>query len=87
MVSKLLEMHKQRLGDIADDMSERIGHGIAEDMRHGRGGGKPAGSKLPTVHCSDCNIDFTVAPEAQQATCPKCGVVYKRDDYSAPAES
>jgi len=80
--------NKERLAGIADDMSERIGHGIAGEMRHGRGGReqKPSGSNLPTVHCDNCNIDFTVAPEATTATCPKCGTVYERHDQ-APAES
>ena len=81
--------HKERLAGIADDMSERIGHGLADEIRQGRGGAgvKSGGSKLPTVHCSDCNIDFTVAPEAQKATCPKCGAVYARNDLEEPAES
>lgn len=79
--------HKERLAGIADDMSERVGHGIAQDIRHGGAGVKSRGSNLPTVHCSDCNTDFPVAPEAKEATCPKCGAVYARDDYSAPPES
>jgi len=78
--------HKARLADVADDMSERVGHGIADEMRHGHAGVKPGGSNLPTVHCDDCNIDFPVSPEATTATCPKCGTAYKRNGQ-APAES
>lgn len=79
--------HKERLAGIADDMSERVGRGIAQDIRRGAAGAKSRGSNLPPVHCSDCNIDFPVAPEAKEATCPKCGAVYARDDYSAPLKS
>ncbi|GAI50484.1 unnamed protein product, partial [marine sediment metagenome] len=45
--------HKEKLAGIADDFSERIGYGIATDIRHGRGGQgqKASGSNLPAFTC------------------------------------
>lgn len=85
--------HKERLAGIADDMSERIGHGIATDMRHGRGGQgqKASGSNLPAFTCEECHKEFPISPEAEakgEMTCPFCGMVYRdKSKEASEAES
>lgn len=72
--------HKERLTDIAGDIPEKIGRGIGEDMRRGRGRERsPSSSTLDKITC-DCGTAFVVPPEAMEkgeATCPKCGMVYR----------
>ncbi len=75
--------HNERLTDLASSIPDRIGRGIGEDMRRGRGKeGGPKGSSSSTldkIKC-ECGAEFVVPPEAMEkgeATCPKCGMVYK----------
>ncbi|GAI64765.1 unnamed protein product, partial [marine sediment metagenome] len=74
--------HKERLVGVADDVSERIGHGIATDIRHSRGGQgqKAGGSNLPAFTCDECHKAFPISPEAEakgEIVCPYCGMVYR----------
>jgi len=71
--------HNERLTELASSIPDRIGRGIGEDMRRGRGPKGSPSSTLDKITC-ECGTEFVVSPEAMEkgeATCPKCGMVYK----------
>lgn len=69
--------HKERLADIASEIPERIGKGIADQaLEGGNGQGESAG--LEEFECEDCKTKIPIPHEATQVTCPKCKSIFKR---------
>ena len=78
--------HNERLTDLASSIPERVGQGIGEDIRRGRGKGGPKGnpssSNLPRFTCEECHKEFLISPEAEKLgilTCPYCGMTYRSE--------
>ncbi len=75
--------YKSNMADIASQIPERIGRGLAADMRHrgGQGGGK--GGVLDSFPCEKCGAKILVTPETgNRVKCGNCGMVYERGETS-----
>lgn len=69
--------YKQDLTNIATEIPERIGRGIAGELATGEGEG--GGGGLETLECTDCHFKIPITPETgDKVTCPKCEAVYSR---------
>ncbi len=75
--------HNERLIDLASGIPEKVGMGIGEDIRRGRGKERsPGSSTLPRFTCEGCHKEFPISPEAEKQgilTCPHCGTTYRSE--------
>ncbi|MBA7693430.1 hypothetical protein ES703_102012 [subsurface metagenome] len=80
--------YKGRITEIAADIPERIGRGIAGHIGEGESGGH-SGGELEYITCTEegCGAKIFITPESGQLECPKCGTIYKpRETTKSRAE-
>jgi len=69
--------YKQSITEIASEIPERIGRGVAGQLR-GEGEGSVAAG-LEHVLCEDCGTKIYITPETGNTlTCPKCKATYQK---------
>jgi ribosomal protein S27E len=86
--------YKKSLTDIATDIPERIGRGIAgrfaeeeESVGMGSSVSSKGNSSLEHIVCADCGFKIQVPPNAgKEIECPKCGAVYTKQETGAKTE-
>lgn len=72
--------YKQNITEIATDIPERIGRGIAGQIKE-EGGSSGGGRELESIICSGegCGTRIFITPETgPQVICPKCSAIYQR---------
>lgn len=78
--------YKKALVEIAGDIPERVGMGIAGQIGEGNDRGHADGN-LEILQCEECHEKIYITPDTgNQVTCPKCQSVYTRHGKEAPDE-
>lgn len=82
---KIDREHKNKLADVASSIPERIGKGIAKDLRGGSSEEGGAVTGMESFLCSECKHTIYIPPDAGDTLhCGHCGQAYKRPGANPP---
>lgn len=77
--------HKDKLVEIAASIPERIGEGAAKYYRSSSNT-QDSGDGFEHIRCTDCGTDIVITPKTgDRVKCPKCGMVYARNNGQIPS--